>query len=108
MFTQEPAEYRNMSLSSLVARTGIAPNGIWFTTYEQTPEQRAENVSLAWGKGRHLDVVRPLKAGGAHLYHYDDFTLTSVDTLTEDQYKVEKEKMKQALTAHSPERLLGK
>ena len=108
MFTTEPAEYRVLAVSSLVKGTGIAPNGIWFTQYEKTAEQRAEDVTLAWGRGPDLDAIRPLKAGGAHRYHYEGFRLTSVTTITEDAYKAEKEKMKVALAAHSPEKTFGK
>jgi hypothetical protein len=107
LFTEEPAEYRNLELKKLIGSTGIAPDGIWFTRYDSTPEQRAEDVSLAWGEGPRMEVIRPLKAGGAHRYRYDNFTLQSVDTITEADYKSEKEKIKQALTAHSPATLLG-
>ena len=108
MFTQEPTEYRLMQMSSLVAGTGIAPNGIWFTKYEKSAEERAEDVSLAWGHGTGLDVIKPLKAGGAHRYRYEDFALRSITTISEDAYKAEKEKMKVALAAHSPEKTFGK
>jgi tRNA U34 5-methylaminomethyl-2-thiouridine-forming methyltransferase MnmC len=95
-------------MSSLVAGTGIAPNGIWFTKYEKSAEERAEDVSLAWGHGTGLDVIKPLKAGGAHRYRYEDFALRSITTISEDAYKAEKEKMKVALAAHSPEKTFGK
>jgi hypothetical protein len=106
-FTVEPAEYRLMQVESLIKGTGIAPGGIWFVRYQKPAEERAEDVTVAWGRGPHLEVVRPLKAGGAHRYIYDGFTLTAVNTISEDDYKAEKEKMKAALTAHSPAALLG-
>jgi hypothetical protein len=107
-FTKEPAEYRVMPVSALVQSTGIGPDGIWFTQYEKSAEERAEDVTVAWGRGTQLEVIRPLKAGGAHRYLYDGFDLTSIKTITEDDYKEEKTKMKAALSAHSPAALFGK
>jgi len=107
-FTKEPAEYRVMEVSSLAQSTSIGPDGIWFTRYEKSAEERAEDVTIAWGRGPQLDVIRPLKAGGAHRYLYDGFDLTSVKTIDEDAYKAEKAKVKAALTAHSPEKTFGK
>jgi len=99
---REPCEKR------LCEKFAVAKDGIWFTSYESTPEQRAEDLSVAWGRGQDLEVIRPLKAGGAHRYLYEGFELKSVTTITEEAYKAEKEKMKAALTAHSPEKTLGK
>ena len=50
--TTEPAEYRRMDLKKLVKGTAIAPGGIWFTQYEKPASERAEDVSLAWGRGQ--------------------------------------------------------
>jgi hypothetical protein len=108
LFTDSPAEYRVMAVTDLVQGTGIAADGIWFTRYQKSAEERAEDVTVAWGHGPDLDVVRPLKAGGAHLYHYQGFTLKSVENITEDAYTAQKQKMKLALTAHSPEKIFGK
>jgi hypothetical protein len=94
-------------MSSLVGGTGIAPGGIWFTRYDKPASERAEDVTVAWGRGAQLEVIRPLKAGGAHRFLYDDFTLTSIATVSEDAYKAEKEKIKHALAAHSPEAIFG-
>jgi hypothetical protein len=103
MFTPEPAEYRQMAVDTLVKGTGIAPNGIWFTRYEKPAAERAEEVSIGWGRGDKLEVIRPLKAGGAHRYLYDGFNLTAVSTVTEEVYLAEKARIKAALTAHPPE-----
>jgi hypothetical protein len=108
LFTADAADYRVMPLSAVVQGTGIAPNGIWFTKFDKPAEERAEDVTVGWGRGPDLDVVRPLKAGGAHLYHYQGFGLKSVETITEDAYTAQKEKMKLALSAHSPEKIFGK
>ena len=102
-----PAEYRILPISSLIKGTGIAANGIWFTEYEKSAKERAEDVTVAWGHGSGLDVIRPLKAGGAHRYHYEGMLLKSVTTITEDDYRAEKEKINAALTAHPPETALG-
>jgi hypothetical protein len=107
LLTTEPAEYRLVTMSSLVGGTGIAPGGIWFTRYDKPASERAEDVTVAWGRGAQLEVIRPLKAGGAHRFLYDDFTLTSIATVSEDAYKAEKEKIKHALAAHSPEAIFG-
>ena len=107
LFTKPPAQYRFMPLTALTDHTGIAADGIWFTQYQQSAQARAEDVTVAWARGTRLDVFRPLQGGGAHLYRYDGFTLEAVTTVTEATYTAEKEKMKQALTAHPPEGFLG-
>jgi hypothetical protein len=108
LFTVEPAAYRHMTVSDLAQGTSIGPDGMWFTTYAKPASERAEEVSIGWGRGTELDVVKPLVAGGAHRYHYDGLVLKSIDTITEAAYTEEKARMKQALTVHPPEVSLGK
>lgn len=96
--TTEPAEYRRMDLKKLVKGTAIAPGGIWFTQYEKPAAERAEDVSLAWGEGKQLKVILPLKERGAHLYTYEGYELKTLQTLSEEQYKDEKQKMIESLT----------
>jgi hypothetical protein len=107
MFTQELAEYRHLPLFSLVDRTTVAPDGIWFTTYAKPASERAEEVSIGWGRGSRLDVIKPLVAGGAHLYHFDGLALKSIDTISEAAYAAEKERSKKALMAHPLASTLG-
>jgi len=108
LFTASPAEYRVMPVSELVQGTVIVPGGIWYTEYQKSAEERAEDVTIGWARGPNLDVVRPLKASGAHIYHYEGFELKSVDTISEADYTAQKARMKSALTAHSPEKIFGK
>jgi len=107
VFVVEPAQYRTMGLADLVQSTSIGPNGAWFTTFAKPASERAEEVSIGWGHGSQLDVIKPLVAGGAHLYHYDGLVLKSIATIPEAAYAAEKEKVKQALAAHLPEASLG-
>lgn len=107
MFMTEPAEYRNQALKDLVADTHIGPEGKWYSTFTKPAAERAEDVSIGWGQGTHLEVIKPLMAGGAHRYHYEGLALKGIDTITEAAYAVEKAKAKQALMAHPLETSLG-
>jgi hypothetical protein len=98
LFTEEPAEYRHLDMKTLTKGTSVAPGGIWFTQYTKTREERAEDVSVGWGRGGNLEVFRPLKAGGAHRYRYEGFLLKTIDTVPEDTYTKEKEKVIKILT----------
>jgi hypothetical protein len=102
LFAEEPAEYRHMDMKSVMKGTAIAPGGIWFTEYEKSAEERASEVTVAWGTGDHLDVVKPLKAGGAHRYSYDGYDKLTITALTEAEYVAEREKMAKALKPIPP------
>jgi hypothetical protein len=102
MFMPDQGEYRDMAVEALVNGTGLAPDGIWFTRYDRPAAERAEQVSLAWGRGGQLEVIRPLKTGGARRFLYDDYTLTGTAPLTEAAYRAEKARMIQVLTARVP------
>jgi len=98
LFQADATEYRQLDLKELANGTAIAPEGLWFTRYQATVEARAEDVSLAWGRGEDLEVVRPLKGPGAYRYNYKGYTLQKVTAMTEDEYKAEKAKVKRALS----------
>jgi hypothetical protein len=101
LFTDEPAKYRKMPVQDLSKATGIAPGGIWFTRYDKPASERAEEVTVAWGRGDTLEVFRPLEGTGAHRYLYEGFLLKSVSMVSEEEYKAQKEKAKKALKALS-------
>ncbi|BDU74826.1 hypothetical protein [Mesoterricola silvestris] len=94
--------FREMDVAKLALTTGIAKNGIWFTDQDQSAEERAEQVTLAFGKGADLEVVKPLKAGGAYRYLYEGYLLKSHEVVSEEAYKAAKERAKALLTAASP------
>lgn len=94
--------YRQMGLTDLTTKTGIAPEGIWFTIYEKSAQERSEEVSLAWGRGPDMEVVKPLKAGGAHRITYKGYVQDPITTVSEEAYKQDKEAIKQLLARHTP------
>lgn len=103
LFTSEPPDlYRQMDLKDLATLTGIAPGGIWFTQYQRSFEERSEDVSVAFATGTRLEVVKPLKGGGAHRFVYEGYEMKSADVISEDDYKAEKLRAKSILTSHQP------
>ena len=103
LLVDEPKDlYREMGLADLTTKTGIAPEGIWFTIYEKSAEERSEEVTLAWGRGPDMEVIKPLKAGGAHRITYRGYEQDPITTVPEAAYKKDKEEMKQLLTRHTP------
>ena len=97
-FTAEFGDYRHLQLREAASGITLVPGGAWFTRDPQTVSERSEDVSVAWGHGPDLEVVRPLKGGGAHRYHYEKFTLKGVDTLSEARYREAKTKVDKLLT----------
>jgi len=98
LFTADPPGlFREMELSSLVTHTAIARDGIWFVADDLPAATRAEEVTLAWGEGEKMTVVKPLKAGGALRYEYDGLVLKTVTQIPESGYTEAKEEVKAAL-----------
>ncbi|HJV22639.1 MAG TPA: hypothetical protein VJ570_08075 [Holophagaceae bacterium] len=72
----EPGDYRDISTSELASQVRILPDGLWFTHYATTAEERANYVSVGLAEGGNLSVFKPLTKGGAHLWSFKDFDLT--------------------------------
>ena len=89
MFTDEPAEYKQMNLKELVEGSYIAPYGIWFTQYKKSVEERSRELTIGTAVKDRLVVFKPLAVGGAHRYEYDGFRLKAVTTVDQATYEAE-------------------
>jgi hypothetical protein len=96
-FTAEPPIYRHLEIKAIAAGITLLPGGAWFTRYLKTAGERGEDVSIGWGRGSGLEVLRPLKAGGAHRFRYEGFALRTVETVSEEVYVAEKTRVLEAL-----------
>ena len=95
LFTDASAGlFREVDFSQLKLRTGIARNGIWFTEGEDTSGVQDQQVSVGFGRGDELVVVKPLKKGGAYRYTYKGYELTSRETIPEADYLAAKNQIK--------------
>ncbi|HLO67888.1 MAG TPA: hypothetical protein VK188_12765 [Holophaga sp.] len=105
LFTQEPQDlYRNLQVGELAIRTALGPNGVWATLYEKSPEERAKDVSLAWGRGDELEAIKPLTKGGARRFLYRGYELQGYQDISEAEYERRREEMNRAL-AQDQERM---
>ncbi|GEM_PF-1239272 len=98
LFTADPPGlFREMTVSSLVGRTAIGKDGIWFVANDSPAETRAEEVTVAWGEGERMTVIKPLKGGGALRYDYDGLALKAATRIPESDYAAAKTEVKAAL-----------
>ena len=100
LFTDDSAApFREMEVDKLITHTAVAANGIWFIEENGTADARAEQVSLGFGRGGLLEIIKPLKAGGAYQYDYEGYTLKAVKQIPEADYTAAKARAVKALTA---------
>ncbi|WP_306598479.1 hypothetical protein [Geothrix sp. 21YS21S-2] len=94
--------YREMTVERLAMQTAVAPDGIWFVNTDSTAKERAEEVTVAFARGSDLEVIKPLKAGGANKLFYQGYQLKAVDTVPEADYTAAKEKVMKILAPPAP------
>lgn len=98
LFTSEPPGlYREMDFAKLKMQTGVAADGIWFSTGEDPDGTQADQVTVAFGKGDGLEVIKPLQKGGAYRYVYQGYALRSLEVVDEATYKAARAKVKALL-----------
>jgi hypothetical protein len=103
LFTPDPPDlFRQMPLKELLAMTGIVPGGIWFTKYEKSFKDRSEDVSIGFAQGPDLEIIKPLKKGGALSLKYVGYDQVSATVVSEEAYKAAKERCGKILSAHLP------
>jgi len=93
--------YREMTLERLVMQTAIAGDGMWFVHSDATLEERAAEVTVGFGQGSELTVVKPLKDGGADKLTYHGYDLKRVDRIDEADYDHAKERVTKILAPPS-------
>ncbi len=89
-FGPDPLPFKVEPEKGLAVNTYLAPNGIWFTEYSRTAEERAQDASVAYGEGENLYTFKPLQQGGAQKCHYKNYSLVSETTISESDFRKQK------------------
>jgi hypothetical protein len=90
-FGQEPVKFRAEPEAKLISNTYIGPDGLWFTEYTKSAEERSKDCSIAWAKGSDLHVSKPLEGGGGLTLNYKEYAFLSTEPLTEKGFKEQKD-----------------
>lgn len=104
MFTEEPAEYKQMNTKELIEGSYIGPYGIWYTQYKKSAEERSRELTVGTAIKDQLTVYKPLAAGGAHRYEYDGFRLKAVTTVDQSAYEAELDRVSHLMEGRSKKR----
>lgn len=95
MITSQPgkSEFKQISTEEIIEGSKILPEGLWVMQYLKPASERAADLTLGMAHGDKLDVYRPLKAGGARLFHYKGYVQTSTEDITEDAFQAARERI---------------
>lgn len=81
------SEFKQISTEEIIQGSKVLPDGLWVMQYLKPASERAADLTLGIAHGDKLDIYRPLKAGGARLFHYEGYVQTSTEDITEDAFQ---------------------
>ncbi|MBS1784248.1 MAG: hypothetical protein JST24_02330 [Acidobacteria bacterium] len=95
MLASEPgkSEFKQISTEEIIQGSKVLPDGLWIMHYLKPATQRAEDLSLGIAHGNKLDIYRPLKVGGARLFHYTGYVQTSTEDISEEAFQAARSKI---------------
>ena len=97
-FGPEPLAFRAEPLTDLTITTYLAPNGVWFTKYDRTAQERAEDASVGFAVGPDSTYFKPLKEGGAMKTSFHGYDLVTETRIDEKAFQQAKKDVEQALS----------
>jgi len=100
-FGQEPAKFKAEPEKDLAINTYIGPDGIWFTQYDKSVEERAKDCTVAWASGAELHAYKPLQAGGAMEMSYRGYQFISAAPVEEKTFRERKQYVENILSARA-------
>lgn len=100
-FGESAVQYRAKPEKDLAVSTYVAPEGVWFTKYEKTVEERAKDASVAYAVGPDFWVFKPVVNGGAQKFHYRNYEILSVTDIDEAAFQAAKQKVESLFTKAS-------
>ena len=98
-FGADQYKYRAEPEQDLAISTYLAPDGVWFTTYKKSAEERAKDASVGYAEGAVSTYIKPLEGGGAVKSVYRGYDLVSETTIDEAAFQKAKKDVEQILTA---------
>lgn len=95
MLTSTPgkSEYKQISPEEIAQGSKVLPDGLWVMEYIKPASVRARELSLGIAQGTRLDIYRPLKVGGARVVHYDGYSQTGTEDISEEAFQAERAKI---------------
>jgi hypothetical protein len=100
-FGTEPFRYRAEPEQDLAISTYLGPDGIWFTTYKKSAEERAKDASVGYAVGSLSTYIKPLEGGGAMEATYRGYDLVSEKAIDEAAFQKAKKDVEQILISDS-------
>lgn len=95
MISSEPgkSEFKQISTEEIIEGSKVLPEGLWVMQYLKPASQRAEDLTLGIAHGDKLDIYRPLKVGGARVFHYEGYVQKSTEDISESDFQAERAKI---------------
>jgi hypothetical protein len=95
MLTSQPGKspFRQISTEEIIQGSQVLPDGLWVMQYLKPASERAKDLTLGIAHGDKLDIYRPLKAGGARAVHYQGYTQTGTQDISEADFQAVRAKI---------------
>jgi len=100
-FGQEPHKFKAEPEKDLAVNTYIGLDGIWFTQYDKSAEERAKDCTVSWASGADLHTYKPLEAGGAMEMRYRGYQFISAVPVDEKTFRERKQYVENILSSQA-------